>query len=84
MKTATISDFRDNLKKYLDDVDKNSEILLLSRPKKQGMVVLSLSHFESLRETAYLLSTKTNTVRLMDGIEQARSKKLIKKTIKEL
>jgi antitoxin YefM len=84
MKTATISDFRENLKNYLDEVDKNSEILVLSRPKKQGMVVLSLSHFESLRETAYLLSTKANTLRLMEGIEQAKAKKLVRKSIKEL
>jgi antitoxin YefM len=84
MRTATISDFRENLKGYLDEVDKNSDILVLSRPKKEGMVVLSLSHFESLRETAYLLSTPANTKRLMEGMEQAKAKKIIKKSMKDL
>lgn len=79
MKTATITDFRNNIKGHLDHIEKDQDILILSRPKSAGFVVLTLENYERLEETAYLLSTEANAERLMKGINQAQNGKLIEK-----
>ena len=71
MKTASVTTFRQNIKEYLKQVEDDQDILVLSRPKKKGFVVLTMEHYESLEETAHLLSTPANAFRLMKGIEQA-------------
>lgn len=38
MKTATVSDFRDNVKEYLDQVADNHEELIISRPKTKTLL----------------------------------------------
>jgi antitoxin YefM len=84
MKTATVSDFRDNVKEYLDQVAENHEELIISRPKNKNIVVLSLDDYESLKETTYLLSSPANAARLQEGLEQYKKKKTIVKSIKDL
>ncbi len=84
MKTTTVSDFRDNVKEYLDLVSDNHEELIISRPKNKNIVVLSLKDYESLKETTYLLSSPANAVRLQEGLNQYKNNKPIKKTLAEL
>jgi antitoxin YefM len=84
MKTATVSDFRDNVKEYLDLVSDNHEELIISRPKNKNIVVLSLSDYESLKETTYLLSSPANAIRLQEGLAQYQKGKIVKKTVKDL
>ena len=74
MKTATVTEFRSRAKELLKEVEDDQDILILSRPKsRHGFVVLTMKHFESLEETAHLLSTPTNTERLMLGISQDKA-----------
>jgi antitoxin YefM len=42
MLTTTISDFRKNIKRYLDNVTENFETLIINRGKDNGVVVISL------------------------------------------
>jgi len=77
MKTATVTEFRSKAKEYLDQIEQDNDILILSRPKnRSGFVVLSMSDYESLKETAHLLSTPANAIRLMKGIKQAQDGKV--------
>lgn len=83
MKTATITEFRSRAKEYLKELEDDRDILILSRPKqKEGFVVLTMSEYESLKETAYLLSTPANALRLMQGIKEAEEGKVTVKDIK--
>ena len=70
MTATTITDFREKLKEYLDRVLDNHEALIISRPKKNNVVVISQEEYESLRETAYLLSSPKNAARLHEALQQ--------------
>jgi antitoxin YefM len=76
MKTASVTDFRKRMKEHLQDIEDDQDILILSRPRQNAsFVVLTMAEYESLRETAHLLSTSANTMRLMKGIKEARAGK---------
>lgn len=70
MTATTITDFREKLKEYLDRVLDNHEALIISRPQKSNVVVISQEEYESLRETAYLLSSPKNAARLQEALQQ--------------
>jgi antitoxin YefM len=68
MKTATITDFRTNMKERLQEIEDAQDILILSGPKKKDFVVLTLEQYNSMEETAHLLSTQANAQRLLESI----------------
>ncbi len=70
MLTTTISDFRKNIKKYLDSVTKNFETLVINRGKDNGVVIISLEEYNSLCATQHELSSRTNEKRLDSAIEK--------------
>ncbi len=73
MLTATITDFRKDIKKYLDSVTQNFETLIINRGKDSGVVVMSLDEYNSLRATQHELSSKINEKRLDSAIEKLKS-----------
>jgi antitoxin YefM len=73
MLTATISDFRKNIKKYLDEVSQNFETLIINLKKGGGVVVISLDEYNSLTATQHELSSKKNEARLDSAIEKLKS-----------
>jgi len=72
MLTTTISDFRSNIKKYLDRVTENFETLIINRGKDQGIVIMSLEEYNSINATRYELSSKANEKRLDSAIEKLK------------
>ncbi len=70
MLTTTISDFRTNVKKYLNQVSKNFETLIIAKGKNSGIVIMSLEEYNSLNSTLYELSSKINEKRLDSAIEK--------------
>ena len=56
MLIASVSDFRKDIKSYLDRVAKNFETLIINRGKDSGIVVMSLEEYNSLMATNYELS----------------------------
>jgi antitoxin YefM len=73
MLTTTISDFRKDIKRYLDRVTENFETLIINRGKDSGVVIMSLEEYNSLSATQYELSSKTNEKRLDSAIEKLKS-----------
>lgn len=73
MLIASVSDFRKDIKSYLDKVSKNFETLLINRGKDSGIVVMSLEEYNSLMATNYELSSRTNEKRLDSAIEKLKS-----------
>ena len=81
MKTATLTDFRANLKKRLQEIEEDQDFLVLTGPKKRDYVVLTLEQYNSMEETVHLLSTQNNSRRLMESIDQDKENQVDKKNI---
>ena len=82
MLTTTLSDFRKDIKSYLDKVTQSFKTLIINRGKDTGVVVISLEEYNSLKSTQHELSSRINQQRLDDSIEALRSgKKLMKKLV---
>ena len=77
MIAANYTEFRTGLKKYLDDVELNNETLIIKRTTGKGTVLISLEEYNSIVETAHLLSSKKNKQRLDESISQMKSGKTI-------
>lgn len=73
MLTTTISDFRKDIKKYLDNVTTNFETLIINRGKDSGVVVMSLEEYNSLCTTQHELSSKANEKILDSAIEKLKN-----------
>lgn len=70
MIAANFSEFRTNLKNYLDEVEDNNETLIVKRKTGKGTVMISLDEYNSIMETVHLLSSKANADRLRESIAQ--------------
>ena len=70
MLVATISDFRKDIKNYLDNVTKNFETLIINRGRGTGVVVISLDEYNSLVSTNHEFSSKINEARLDSAIDK--------------
>lgn len=81
MITTTISDFRKDIKKYLDRVTKNFETLIINRGKDSGVVILSLEEYNSLAATSYELSSKANEARLDSAVEKLKKESSFEKNL---
>ena len=82
MRTASFTEFRQNLKEHLQAIEDDQDILILSGPKKKGFVVLTLEQFEAMEETAHLLSTPANAARLARGLKEAEKGNVLIKKLK--
>ncbi|MBC8486926.1 MAG: type II toxin-antitoxin system Phd/YefM family antitoxin [Bacteroidetes bacterium] len=70
MLTTTISDFRKDIKRYLDGVTENYETLIINRGKDNGVVVISLDEYNSLYSTQHELSSMANEKKLDSAIDK--------------
>lgn len=75
MQITTVSDFRKDLKTYLDKVVKNFETLIINRGKDSGIVVMSLEEYNSLMATNHELSSRKNELRLDSAIDKLKNGK---------
>jgi antitoxin YefM len=72
MIVANFTEFRADLKKYLDQVEDENEMLILKRGSGKGTVVMSVSEYNSMKETIHLLKSKANANKLYESIQQAK------------
>lgn len=83
MLTTSISDFRKDIKRYLDKVTQNFETLIINRGKDNGVVIMSLTEYNSLCATQHELSSKENEKRLDSAIAKIKSGKTLAKKLME-
>ena len=84
MRITNFTDLRNNLKHHLDSVVQDNIPLIVQRPNGESVVVISLEDYNSIIETAYLLSNPANVEHLREGIAQANSGEATKVDIKDL
>jgi len=83
MIAANYSEFRGDLKKFLDSVEKDNETLIIKRSKGKGAVMISLDEYNSIMETMHLLSSKANADRLYEAMRQFNDGKGFQKELIE-
>ena len=76
MVSISVSQLRSNIKKHLDFVASSEDIIVVSRSKKEeAVIIMSLNEYNSITETAHLLSSIKNRARLQESINQLRENK---------
>jgi len=72
MRVVNYTDLRVNLKKWLDLVVNDVEELIIKRKNNKDLVLIPLEEYNSLKETAYLLSGKNRDV-LIQSLNELKS-----------
>lgn len=83
MIVTNVSDFRKDIKSYLEKVAKDFETLIINRGKESGIVVMSLVEYNSLMATNHELSSRNNELRLDSAIEKLKSGNSFSKDLME-
>ncbi len=75
MEITTYSNFRQNLKGFLDLVFSARAPLFVTRTKGDDVVVLSKTDYESMQETIHLLSSPKNSERIAIALDEYKQGK---------
>lgn len=75
MKTLSYTAFRQNLAREMDSVNEDHIPLEITRKNHKSCIVMSKEDFESYEETAHLMKSANNAIRLNKAIEQLESGK---------
>ncbi len=73
MITATYTDLRSNLKGYLDRVVNDSDNVIVNRGNGSAVVIMSMEEYESMVETAYIMSQPELVDAIRKGDEDVRN-----------
>ena len=75
MREYSYTQVRQNLSSILNSVCDDSEEVYVTRKNGERLVILVADDYESLKETAYLLSTEANRKELSESLTQAKQGK---------
>jgi len=72
---TTYTKARANLEKLCDKVVENNEVVYITRRNAENVALISKSELDSLLETAHLLRSPKNAVRLLKAFNDAKRNK---------
>lgn len=81
MLTTSFSDFRKDIKSFLDKVIQSFETLIMNRGKDTGVIVISLEKYNGLIHTQLKLTSRINQQRLDESIKALKSGKELNKKL---
>jgi antitoxin YefM len=84
MQAITYTQARQNLAQTMSEVCDGHEPVIITRQKAAPVVMLSLEDYNSLKETAYLLSNPANAELLLKSIADAESGKVTRVSLHDL
>jgi antitoxin YefM len=70
MNAITYSQARSNFAGIMDKVCDDHSPIIITRNNQQSVVMISLEDYQSLEETAYLLRSPKNALRLLESIAE--------------
>jgi antitoxin YefM len=70
MQAMFYSAARNNLRSMIDSVCNDCEEYIITTKDNQSAVLISYEEYASMKETMYLLSSKSNRDRLLDSVEE--------------
>ncbi len=73
MKETTYTRARENLASLLDQVVDDREVILIKRRDNRNVALISEEDLSSLLETAYVMRSPKNAIRLVEALEWAKS-----------
>ena len=68
MNTVTYTEARNSFASTIDRVVENHTPIIITRQKKESVVIISLEDFNSYQETIYLMQSQNNAKRLNKSI----------------
>jgi antitoxin YefM len=81
---TTLSQLRGRLNSYCEQVVARRRPIRIRRRKGGDVVLLAAEEFDSLAETAHLLSSPANAARLLAALARARRNKTKPMTVEDL
>ncbi len=84
MRTTNYTEFRANLKSYMDAVIDDCDTVIINRGNDTGVVLISLDEYNSLKETEYIMSSPEMMEAIRNGDEEIKKGKGIKVEIDDL
>jgi len=82
MEVVNYTNFRSNLKHWLDKAVNDMSDIVIKRKNGKDLVLISLDEYNSLKETDYLLTGKNREI-LLQSIEELENGKGIQNNIIE-
>ena len=76
MDAISYTALRQNMKTYMDKVVQDNDPLIITRKNNENIVLISISEYNSLIETNYLLSNEANAEHLKKSIAQHKTGKV--------
>jgi antitoxin YefM len=73
MQTINYPTAQDQLTEIMDSVNAEKTVVLVTRDKGEPVVIMSLAEFNAFEETAYLLKSSKNALRLINSMENLRA-----------
>ncbi|MBY3106549.1 type II toxin-antitoxin system Phd/YefM family antitoxin [Rhizobium leguminosarum] len=77
MAHVRLTEFRQNIATYFDQVLSSRAPLLVTRQGSEAMVLVAEGEYESMQETLHLLSTPANSARLRESLGQLRKGQVV-------
>ena len=84
MSYINVSDFRQNMAAYLDEVEDSGAPLFVTRSKRKAVVIISEDEYASMAETMHLLSNPVNAELLRESIAEMNAGKFVEHDIVEV
>ena len=84
MRTTNFTDFRANLKAYMETVINDCDTIIINRGNNTGVVLISLEEYNSLKETEYIMSSPETMEAIRKGDEDIKNGRGVKVEIDDL
>ena len=84
MLAVNYTNFRENLKDYMDKATDDYETMLVTRKNNKNVVMISEESYNNLMENVYVMGNKSNYDWLMESKEQLESGKYTKHDLIEV
>lgn len=84
MTTTTYTNFRQNLKSFMREVNDDADVVTVTSNDGNNIVVLSEKDYASIMETVHLLSSEANNKYLEESKEQLKAGKTVSTNLEDL